>query len=340
MPFGFNFLHRLLDDVHTPHYFNEIALVGNAADKPSGANAKDNMLFYEQDTGLWKRYRSALSEWVLVAPNMQVVGYDYEALVFKNLAIDPATKALKIKQVGIGDGDGGVTTFVALTDTPGSYAEQALKGLRVKAGEDGLEFVTLDGGGVTTFVALTDTPSSYEGQATKYPRVKASEDGLEFVAGTGDGVTTFVALTDTPSSYEGQGGKTVRVKSAEDGLEFIAGGNGGGVRGFVFNLGAIIVGTKFTQALVPSSFTISKVKIYSDTAPTGASIIVDVNKNGTTIFTDQGKRPEIAISGHADDSDTPDITSLTEGNRLSVDIDQVGSTIPGGNDLLVTVLGQ
>lgn len=149
MVFGFNFLHRLLGDVHTPHYFNEVALVGNAADKPTGANAKDNMLFYEQDTGLWKRYRTALSEWVLVAPNMSLIGYDYEALISKNLAVDPETKALKIKSqiVGGGDGNGGVTTFLELTDVfPTSYSGQALKFARVKSGEDGLEFAAVNGG--------------------------------------------------------------------------------------------------------------------------------------------------------------------------------------------------
>lgn len=37
MAFGFkNFLHRLLQDVHTSHYFNEIALVGAAANGKSG----------------------------------------------------------------------------------------------------------------------------------------------------------------------------------------------------------------------------------------------------------------------------------------------------------------
>ena len=110
------------------------------------------------------------------------------------------------------------------------------------------------------------------------------------------------------------------------------------VHGITFNLGLAAVGTKLAQALIQGTFSISKVKIYADTAPTGASLIVDVNKNGTTIFTTQANRPEIAIDGHADDSGTPDVTALAEGDRLSVDIDQVGSVIPGGDDLLVTVI--
>lgn len=97
MPFGFGFLHRLLGDVHTPHYFNEVALVGAAADKPTGADAKDNMLYYETDTGLWKRYRTALTSWVIVTSIAQVMGYDYTAALLKNVALDPETKALKIK---------------------------------------------------------------------------------------------------------------------------------------------------------------------------------------------------------------------------------------------------
>lgn len=108
--------------------------------------------------------------------------------------------------------------------------------------------------------------------------------------------------------------------------------------GIMFNLGVAATGTKLAQVLIPGTLTISLVKIYADVAPTGASLIVDVNKDGTTIFTTQGNRPEIAIDGHADDSGTPEITALAAGDRLSVDVDQVGSTIAGGNDLLVVVI--
>jgi len=108
--------------------------------------------------------------------------------------------------------------------------------------------------------------------------------------------------------------------------------------GIIFNLGLASVGTKQGQALIPGTLTISKVKIYSDTAPTGASLIVDVNKNGVTIFTTQANRPQIVVAGHADDSGTPDVTALVEGDRVSVDVDQVGSTIAGGDDLLIVIL--
>lgn len=99
-----------------------------------------------------------------------------------------------------------------------------------------------------------------------------------------------------------------------------------------------VVGTKQVQILMGYSATIQKVKAYSDIAPGGADLIVDVNKNGTTIFTTQSKRPQIADGTNSDDSDTPDITSLVEGDRVSVDVDQIGSNTAGGDDLLVTVV--
>jgi len=105
-----------------------------------------------------------------------------------------------------------------------------------------------------------------------------------------------------------------------------------------FNLSLATTGVKQAQALIPRPLTVSKVILYSDDAPTGASLIVDINKNGTTIFTTQANRPEVAIDGHSAESEEPDVTAFAKGDRLSVDVDQVGSGVPGGDDLLVTVI--
>jgi hypothetical protein len=83
--------------------------------------------------------------------------------------------------------------------------------------------------------------------------------------------------------------------------------------------------------------TIQTVTASVGTAPTGASILIDVNKNGTTIFTTQSNRPTIAASGFEDESGAPDVTSWAAGDYLTIDIDQVGSTIAGAN-LTVTVV--
>lgn len=103
-------------------------------------------------------------------------------------------------------------------------------------------------------------------------------------------------------------------------------------------VGTLTTGTdKAPTILVDGTLTIVKAKVVVKTAPTGATLIVDVNKNGTTIFTTQGNRPTIAISGTIDDSGTPDVTSLAENDKVTVDIDQVGSTIAGA-DLTVELV--
>jgi len=103
-------------------------------------------------------------------------------------------------------------------------------------------------------------------------------------------------------------------------------------------VGTLTTGTDKAPTIVtPCALTIVKVKVVVKTAPTGAALIVDVNKNGTTIFTTQGGRPSIAIGDTTDDSDTPDVTALAETDKLTVDIDQVGSTIAGA-DLTVEVV--
>jgi hypothetical protein len=102
--------------------------------------------------------------------------------------------------------------------------------------------------------------------------------------------------------------------------------------------GTLTTGTDKAPTLVaPCALTITKVKLVVKTAPTGAALIVDVNKGGTTIFTTQGNRPTIAIGDTQGDSGTPDVTSLAEGDKLTIDIDQVGSTVAGA-DLTVEVI--
>lgn len=86
----------------------------------------------------------------------------------------------------------------------------------------------------------------------------------------------------------------------------------------------------------PAAVTILGVVAAVNTAPVGAAILADVNKNGTTIFTTQANRPSIAAAGFASTTATPDVTAFAAGDYMTVDIDQVGSTTPG-NDLTVTI---
>ena len=76
---------------------------------------------------------------------------------------------------------------------------------------------------------------------------------------------------------------------------------------------------------------IQGVRAMVNTAPTGASLIVDVNLNGTTVFTTQGDRPTIAVSGSDSGVATPQVTAFVAGDYLQFDVDQVGSTVAGSD---------
>lgn len=81
---------------------------------------------------------------------------------------------------------------------------------------------------------------------------------------------------------------------------------------------------------------ITAVSLHAGTAPTGAALIVDVNANGTSVFT-AGGRPQIA-AGATDGSAAPNVAADTvaPNQTITVDIDQVGSTV-AGSDLTVVV---
>lgn len=104
-----------------------------------------------------------------------------------------------------------------------------------------------------------------------------------------------------------------------------------------FSMGGVLtVQTGKGRIYFRDACVIETVTLGINTAPTGSTVIVDVNKNGTTIFTTQSGRPAIAISAFTANSGTPDITAIAAGDYISADIDQIGSTI-AGSDLTVSV---
>lgn len=74
------------------------------------------------------------------------------------------------------------------------------------------------------------------------------------------------------------------------------------------------------------------------TPPTGQPVIIDVNDDGTTIFTTQANRPTIAAGANTSGSVTSmNDTTWQAGHYLTVDVDQIGSGTAGA-DLVVQVL--
>lgn len=85
------------------------------------------------------------------------------------------------------------------------------------------------------------------------------------------------------------------------------------------------------------TLTISAVYLDVSTAPASQAIIVDIHKNGTTIFTNQVNRPQIAAGANTGNTTTIDAPSWANGDYLTMDIDQVGVGTAGEN-LTATVV--
>lgn len=83
--------------------------------------------------------------------------------------------------------------------------------------------------------------------------------------------------------------------------------------------------------------TISKVFLSVNEAPTGDSIIIDIHKNGTTIFTDQNNRPEILVGTTTGYTIIINVPNWLDGEYLTAHIDQVGLANPGA-DLTVHII--
>ena len=150
-----------------------------------------------------------------------------------------------------GGGGSGVTTFVALTDTPTGYTGAGSRFVKVNSGATGLEFVA----GVQSsdlsaisINALSDVDTATAvpsvGQVLKWngtnwvPAADATSGGGGTNADTLDGFdstyflnyqnltnqpsipTTFTALTDTPANYTSAGGRFVKVNAGATALEF------------------------------------------------------------------------------------------------------------------------
>ena len=74
---------------------------------------------------------------------------------------------------------------------------------------------------------------------------------------------------------------------------------------------------------------IASVRASVGVAPTGSPLTVDVNLDGTTIYTNQANRPSIAAGDVTDVGGTPDVITVPAGSYLTADVDTVGSGSPG-----------
>jgi len=102
--------------------------------------------------------------------------------------------------------------------------------------------------------------------------------------------------------------------------------------------GALTAAQNKDYAVIGMAATIIDVRGYTFTAPVGAAAIYDIHKNGTTLFTTQGARPTTADGANATSTTLPDVVALAAGDRLTLDVDQIGSGTAGSNGIIAVTV--
>ena len=97
-------------------------------------------------------------------------------------------------------------------------------------------------------------------------------------------------------------------------------------------VGTLVTGTSVTPILpITANLTIIKVYLIVKTAPTGAALIVDVNKNGTSIWNvTPANRVQIAAGATTGNQTSFDTSQLSDGDYLTFDIDFVDPAFAPG----------
>ena len=102
---------------------------------------------------------------------------------------------------------------------------------------------------------------------------------------------------------------------------------------------ALTTGTAKVTFRMPYAFTLTDVRASVNTAPTGATLNVDINEGGVSVLStvltiDAGEKTSTTAATPAVISDA----SLADDAEMTVDIDQVGSTV-AGKGLKVALIG-
>lgn len=187
---------------------------------------------------------------------------------------------------------------------------------------------------------------------TGYEDHRAGDGGTLGSGGAGGGMTNpMTAVGDLISG--GTAGAPARVAAGTNGhiLTLV-----GGVPAWAANAGAgspvvaipiacsdettaLTTGTAKVTFRMPHGFTLSAVRASLTTAPTGADLVVDINKGGVSILStklsiDATEKTSTTAATAAVISDP----NLGDDAEITIDIDQVGSTIAGAG-LKVYLIG-
>jgi hypothetical protein len=134
---------------------------------------------------------------------------------------------------------------------------------------------------------------------------------------------------------QSNGDAYICIDNADGVADWLRVGSGSGDYTFAVD-GRLAVATNVPNAfVVTKDVEITACYIYCKTPGTADSTVVDVNKNGVTIYTTQANRPTLAF----DDADgwassVPDILTFAAGDVITLDIDAIAT---GAEDLVVAL---
>lgn len=104
-------------------------------------------------------------------------------------------------------------------------------------------------------------------------------------------------------------------------------------------IGAATVGDLPNIYVAPYKGYVLRADITAGTAPTGANLIGNVKKNGTTIFTVAGNKPTITAGQQSGSTTAVNVVTFNAGDTFTFGIDQIGSTVAGSDiAILLTFL--
>jgi hypothetical protein len=215
------------------------------------------------------------------------------------------------------------------------------------------------GTGEVVVTIPTPTPLTVQDEnsnvSTSVTRIDFQGTGVTASAGTGEVVVTVPGET-LPASIIDAKGDLIAGTAADTAARLAVGANGKVLvadssqatglnwatpaSGAVFKLsGTLSVGTGATRLYndTGATWTISSIRATVESAPSGGSVVIDVNKNGTTLFTTQANRPTITTGNLTSGKvTTMDVTTVADGDYLTIDVDTI--TSPAANLTVIVVM--
>ena len=223
----------------------------------------------------------------------------------------------------------GVTTFIALSDTPGAYTGEALKVVRVNAGETALEFITLAGGGD----ALTTDPLSQFAATTSLQLAGVISDET----GTGSLVFATSPTLVTPALGTPASGIMTNITGTASG--FTAGNvtTNANLTGHITSIGNAAVLGSFTLAQLNTA--ISDGTVIENVE--GTAVLSTGEAGGVKYLREDGDGTCSwqTVAGSGDVTATVNMTdnTLVKGDGGAKGIQDTGITISDNDAVVITI---